>query len=80
LIGEISLSAERRREAPSERAEALQAFLCGREGTLNLPEDPNELFRQMRKHLVDASDEGHLAMKAHDVIERLKWSPSPIGK
>lgn len=62
------------------RAEVLQAHLCEREAKLSLPEDYRELVRQMRKHLVDACDEGHLAMKHSDIYGRLKVFDSPLGE
>lgn len=75
----ISLSADRR-ETPAARIAALQAHLSERESKIGLPEDPGELFSQIRRHLVDASDEGHLATKINEVFARVKLSDSPIGK
>jgi hypothetical protein len=44
-----------------------------------LPANPEALRREMRSYLVRASDNRLLAMNAHDVFDRLRLSPSPLG-
>lgn len=72
------MTGDRSRETPAARLEALQAFLREREERLGLPDEPKELHGQLRNHLVRASDEGRLAMKQHDVLQRLKRIESPF--
>ena len=44
-----------------------------------MPEEPKQLLREIRDHLVSACDEGLLVMKPHDVFARLKLKDSPLG-
>jgi hypothetical protein len=74
------LAGDRSRQTPASRAEALQEFLHERENRLDLPDDPKELLRQLRNHLVLASDEGRLATKQHDIIQHVKRVASPFPK
>jgi hypothetical protein len=62
----------------SDRAAALQTYLCARTSGLDLPEAPKELLRQLRGHLMNASDAGHLAMKPHEILRELKQASSPF--
>lgn len=74
------MSADRHLDASLARASSLQAQICGRADTLELPEEPKLLVREMRDHLVNASDEGLLETPAHDIFKLLKESASPIDR
>lgn len=74
------MSADRHLDASLARASSLQAHICRRADTLELPEEPKLLVREMRDHLVNASDEGLLETPAHDIFKLLKESASPIDR
>ncbi len=74
------MGAEHEPRTPVGRAQALQGHLCERAATLLLPEDPRALHRMLQSQLVNACDEGILAMKQHDVLHRLKLSDRPLDR
>jgi hypothetical protein len=65
---------------PADRARLLQDHLCEREHTLRLPSEPRMLEREIRNRLVNACDEGILAMKPHEIYAQLKLSDSPLDR
>lgn len=61
-----------------QRSRALQARLCGL--LPPLPASADDLFSALRKSLRDASDEGRLSTKPHEIFKLLKLSSTGKGE